>query len=138
MALKVQLIVDKAKLSNAMSMAIDKMRERVLNRFITIGETFTKLAKENKEFQDHTFNLVSSIGFGVVQNGVVIHEKFEGQGEEGVRKGKELVAQAAAESTGLGLVCVAGENYAIYVESKNFDVITGTSYTVEKMLKESF
>ncbi|QQT43354.1 Uncharacterised protein [Sphingobacterium multivorum] len=124
-----------SNLNKVFQASAEKMIEKAKHRFIDIGESFKKYAKENKGFEDHTYNLVSSIGFGVAFQGELIHVDFDGKGAEGVEKGEKLVTELASKCSNMTLICVAGENYALAVESKGRDVITGSSQVVEGLLK---
>ena len=110
----------------------------------------TSNAKQLNTYQDQTNNLRSSIGYVVYNNGVKIAEDFsqsgagtKGGGATGIEKGKKVAEEAAKEFPNdiVGVV-VAGENYALYVESKGYDVITGPcleAYTIlEKNLRLIF
>jgi len=86
-------------------------------------------------FWDRSGNLRSSIGYAVIFDGKVGIEKYEqvGQGAEGVSAGKSLVDKLAKEfNRGFVLVVTAGMEYAAAVESKKYDVITGSSYEGER------
>lgn len=124
-----------SNLNKVFQASAEKMLQKAKARFIEVGVSFKKYAKENKGFEDHTFNLVSSIGFGIAFQGQLIHVDFEGKGAEGVEKGEKLVAELASKCSNMTLICVAGENYALAVESKGRDVITGSSQVVEGLLK---
>ncbi len=89
-------------------------------------------------FWDRSGNLRSSIGYAVIYDGKVGIEKFEQvkDGAEGVAAGKKLVGELAKEfNKGMVLVVTAGMEYAAAVESKGYDVITGSSFEGEKLLK---
>lgn len=93
--------------------------------------------RQNAEFMNHTFKLRSSLGSVVFQNGIIVHENFEsvGSGSDGLAKGKE-VARENIPSEGLGMMLVAGEDYALYVEARdNKWVISGSSLRLAKILQ---
>ncbi len=118
--------------------ALDSFEESVKKKFIEvleyIGEEFIERARKQGEYTDRTGNLRSSIGYMVVKNGEVVSEGFKGTGE-GMQKGKE-VASEQASNDGYVLICVAGMEYAAAVESKGYDVITGTAKQESKELKK--
>lgn len=92
-------------------------------------------------FKDWTGNLRSSIGFVVSNNGRILHKDFEpsAKGTDkkiGMRKGLEF-AKSLVPLHGISLIVVAGENYAAYVESKGYDVITGSSTNATRSLKQA-
>lgn len=75
-------------------------------------------------YLDQTANLRSSIGFFVLKNGEIIDKNFEGSAE-GMNAGEAMLNKITR--SGYQLVGVAGMDYASYVESKGFNVITSQS-----------
>lgn len=91
-----------------------------------LGEQFVNNARLSGNYTDRTGNLRSSIGYIILNDGVIVDKNFEGKA-----KGKSE-AQAVADEVALQypngyvLIGVAGMNYAAYVEAKGFDVITSS------------
>lgn len=88
-------------------------------------------------FWDRTGNLRSSIGYAVISDGSVKIERFKKHvgGEEGIAAGKRLVKEISLKyNKGMVLVITAGMEYAAAVESKGYDVITGSSYFADAEL----
>lgn len=94
----------------------------------------TNLAKNTNTYTDRTKNLRSSIGYVIYRDGVFVKSNFssdgsgaEGTGESGTTKGLREANEAAKNFTD-GYVCVlvAGMDYAVYVESKGYDVVSGS------------
>lgn len=93
----------------------------------------TTAAKQLDTYQDQTNVLRSSIGYVVYQRGEKVAEFFaaagvgpDGSGAEGIERGKQVANQAAIEyPNDIVGVMVAGADYALYVESKGYDVLTG-------------
>jgi len=88
-----------------------------------------------------THYLKASIGFVVYNDGEKIAEHFDtgasGKGSAGANKGQELADRVASEyPTGFVAVIVAGAEYAAYVESKGYDVITGATNEASDLLKK--
>ncbi len=74
------------------------------------------------DFLDYTGNLRSSISFFIIKDGKIIEENL---GAEGTETAYRIARERAAEmGRGLGLVVVAGQSYAIHVESKGYDVLS--------------
>jgi hypothetical protein len=103
-------------------------------------------ARRLDTYTDRTGNLRSSIGFVIYHDGQKVKESFinkagpeakEGDGQKGADKGASI-ANAAAQSwpTGIVAVIVAGMDYALFVESKGYDVITGTTKQLGQLLQE--
>lgn len=90
-------------------------------------------AKSLDTYQDQTNQLRSSIGYQIYNQGVLVTDYFQpgGKGDgsgagQGVARGKTVAAEAARQYPDdvVGVV-VAGADYALYVESKGYDVISG-------------
>lgn len=106
------------------------------------------LGEGGQGFFDQTGQLRSSIGYVITKNGVVIESDFTTNGvnvsgevnntEEGKKEGEEFAEELTKGVEGYALICVAGANYAYYVEALGYDVITGSSITAEQNLKKYF
>lgn len=99
-----------------------------------------------------TGNLVSSVGYAVVQDGqIVTMSSFQavqgradkngiplGDGQEGSAKGKEYVKELAMRfPQGYALILVAGMHYASYVqELYHRDVLVSGSLVAEQLVRE--
>ena len=105
----------------------------------------TTNAKQLNTYQDQTNNLRSSIGYVVYNNGEKAAELFtqagagtEGRGDSGIEKGKKVAEEAAKEfPNDIVAVVVSGEDYALYVESKGYDVITGPCLEAYSILEKN-
>lgn len=96
--------------------------------------TFARSDHAN-DWQDQTGNLRSSIGYMISRMGRLFSERRlnkwpqksakDGVPLDGAKRGEALCRSIGEQTTGMTLVMVAGMNYAIYVESKGRDVITG-------------
>ena len=127
----------------------------ILNRLQFVGEKFVKNARENHTYKDQTGNLTISIGYMVLKDGKIIQENFtkadkrvntaktKNRGETKINKDGAVAGKQAAETVaknfpkGLVLIVVAGMNYSAAVESKNYDVITASSFTADSDLKKA-
>ena len=107
-----------------------------------VGETFIRMARENREFKDDTGALQSSIGYVIAKDGRILHEAIKGvdgylnnpKGKaEGLRLAKEVIKE---NSKGWALVGVAGMDYGIYVEARGIDVISGSVPGAQALLNE--
>lgn len=109
--------------------------------FHRAGPRVKLITESTPSFIDQTGNLRSSIAYIVLHNGKTITEDYEktGTGAEGFKKAKALINNLKKKyQNGIALIVVAGENYAAAVESKGFDVITGSSIVAGDELKEAF
>lgn len=110
------------------------------------GEYFVKLGRESKTYQDQTGNLRSSIGYVIVKDGTVLYKNFVKSGKPkaeskepitGDQVAERLAIRIASGIKGFVLIGVAGMNYAAAVESKGYDVISGSTIQTEMWLKKS-
>ena len=105
----------------------------------------TNNAKQLNTYIDRTNNLRSSIGYVVYNRGQKIAEQFnqsgsgfEGDGTTGINKGRKVAEEAAKEfPNDIVGVIVAGEDYALYVESKGYDVLTGPCLLAYSILEKN-
>lgn len=108
-------------------------------------------ARTTDTYKDRTGNLRSSIGYVLYFNGQLVHENFqmsgvrmggsntEAKGSKGTKSGRDLAHEVALKHpTGFVAVIVAGMNYALFVEAKGFDVLTGATLNLPKHLKGYF
>jgi hypothetical protein len=95
--------------------------------------------KAEKGFNNITWNLRESIGGIIVKDHQIIDTYFPpiGKGPEGRKKGIAYAQEIALlEDDGeIMAVFVAGEEYAKYVETQGWDVITMTSFGFEDTFK---
>lgn len=110
--------------------------DHVVEVLKSVADTTAESARKNAEFLNHTFNLRSSLGTVVFRDGVIVHRNFKDVGgEDGYNKAIS-VAEANVPSDGIGMMLVAGEDYALYVEAKhNKWVISGSSDELAQALQ---
>ncbi len=98
-------------------------------------------AKSMDTYQDQTNQLRSSIGYQIYDKGVLVTEYFQASGKgdgsgstQGVARGKTVAAEAARQYPDdvVGVI-VAGAHYALYVESKGYDVISGPASQLKEI-----
>ena len=102
----------------------------------SVGERVIKYAREHGSYTDRTGNLRNSIGYVIVQNGIVHHSSFTATLPQ--ESAKQYALRIAGELGGhkTYLVWVAGMEYAKYVEARGFDVIQGSGDWVESTAKK--
>ena len=101
----------------------DDLYTRIINAFIYAGETF--IANARGQMQDHamgtykdvTTNLRNSIGYFIFHDGELVKEVSN------IVTNKALV-QDIVKPKGIQLIGIAGMNYASFVESKGYNVIS--------------
>ena len=77
------------------------------------------------DYMDDTGNLRGSIGYFVLLDGVTIQANLEGP-SKGVTAAQSMLSKVPVKS-GYQLIGVAGMDYASYLESQGFNVITSQS-----------
>lgn len=124
-------------------------RERAIEyQMAAIGEEVVNLAKETRGYTDRTSNLVSSTGHVLVKNGKIkraggfeqVAPKETEQGVEynGAEKGEAFAEEIAAKMpSGVGIVVVAGMDYAAAVEATGRNVL-GVSEIKARQLVSRF
>ncbi|HEV8079558.1 MAG TPA: hypothetical protein VGP43_02515 [Chitinophagaceae bacterium] len=104
------------------------------------GERRAIIEEATPGFKDHTQNLRSSIGYLILKNGEPVFNAFEGGSPEGKAIGLRIATEASKKfghTKGIVLIVVAGMSYSSYVESKGYDVITGSSIIAENDLRKA-
>lgn len=101
-------------------------------------------ARATGSYQDQTGNLRASIGYMIKNKGKIVSENFkDGYGRTGGTDGMNK-AHALADRVSsiygdqLVAVLVAGEDYAVYVESMGFEVISGSMLHFAKRFEQNF
>lgn len=122
----------------------DKAEDKLYKTLQRAGETFVRYARLYGNYKDHTGNLRSSIGYVIVNDGDVVSENFKltakpgSDKKTGLKKARKLSRKLAnTYSDGMVLICVAGMNYAAYVEAiDSLDVITAASIKANDDLRK--
>ena len=121
----------------------DWANARTYSLFQRAGEEFVKIARKKGNYQNHTGNLRSSIGYVIIKDGDILTENYEQSTEgtdkqTGMREAKRLISElASVYSDGWVLVGVAAMPYAVYVEAiENLDVISVATEHAEDWIKK--
>jgi len=120
------------------------VEDKVIEGLKYLGEEFVGLARMNGNYMDRTGNLRSSVGYIILKNGRPIHENIQSTNKDddsnGVNTARQFSRTIANDyNLGYVLVVFAGMEYAYAVESKGYDVITGSipdKNEVENLLKQ--
>ena len=111
------------------------IEQRIIWTLAMAGEQFVNDARNTQTYKDQTGNLRSSVGYIIARGGVIIQENIEGKAE-GRAQAKKIAEEILRENTkGFVLIVVAGMEYAAAVESKGYDVITGSIPATKALLK---
>jgi hypothetical protein len=113
---------------------IEALEEVVLDQLKDCGEQFVADARSVNTYTDRTGNLRASIGYVIAKDGREIFGNFQGIAS-GTSVGKRKIRQIlGSNSKGFVLIVVAGMEYAAAVESKGYDVITGSSLSADSFM----
>ena len=111
------------------------IEQRIIWTLAMVGENFVNDARTIRTYKDQTGNLRSSIGYIIARDGNIIQENIQGK-SEGRAQAKETANEVLRENNkGFVLIVVAGMEYAAAVESKGYDVITGSVPAAKALLK---
>jgi hypothetical protein len=119
---------------------LDQIERQQIKRLQKLGEMCVNHARsipKEQGFEDQTGNLRSSIGYMVFVDGVAIHSFYNQikEGSTGIKAGEALAKEIGGKhQQGVCLVVTAGMNYALHVESRGRDVLTGAEHLAEKEL----
>lgn len=121
--------------------AVDIIMATVVDAMQMACLEVTRNAKLLNTYKDRTHLLRSSIGFVIYNHGEKAAESFSStggtKGSAGVEEGKRRAAEAAAQyPNDIVGVIVAGADYALYVESKGYDVISGPCNELNSILSK--
>ena len=114
--------------------AVDIITATVVDAMQMACLEVTQNAKLLNTYKDRTHLLRSSIGFVIYNHGEKVAESF---GSTGGEKGKRMAEEAAAQyPNDIVAVIVAAADYALYVESKGYDVISGPCSELNAILSK--
>lgn len=135
----IRQITPKADVEAYLQDQLAKREKSIIETLNFVGIQCVNNAKDISigNYIDQTGNLRSSIGYAIIQNGVVVNQsRFEQvkDGKEGKKEGAELLSDLIGKNTqGIVLIVVAGMNYAAYVET-NRNVITSAELLAEDLV----
>jgi hypothetical protein len=119
---------------------------RVTRAFQMACKETVTWAKQNHQYTQQSGALNSSTGFQLYKDGTLADSFFEqsrgGDNEDGARAkgidaGQKAAAQRASElGAHICAVIVAGMPYAIYVEAKGYDALTGAEKQFPSILEK--
>ena len=125
----------------------DKLGERaefvIMDLLQRTGEEFVKVARLSGQYDDHTGNLRSSIGYVIVKDGSIAGRNFQVSEQAGTdkqtgkREGEQLAMDLVKTFTkGYVMIGVAGMKYAVFVEAmENKDVLTRAADKADDFIK---
>lgn len=126
-----------------LQLAAQKAQKEIITRLSYIGQKVVDGIKDGSlsNWNDVTGNLRSSIGYCVLNNGVIVEKsgfRVEKEGVEGVANGKYyLDSIISLFPSGYALIVVAGMDYASYVESiENKSVLARGDIEAHRLVEE--
>lgn len=131
-----------AKITSALEKKIAERLDAWINDkidfLIKAGEILVKEAVESGNYQDQTGDLRASIGFLVMRDGEIKKEQFSARPAGAEARTKAI--NKAKGLNGISLIVIAGKNYAAYVESQGYNVLTSSQQLaaslIPKLLKK--
>lgn len=126
---------------------MELINQAIIRRMSKIGEEAVNRARTVGNYTDRTARLRNSIGYVLVANGRIVNQYFPNDAKPnvkdpipsigGAQTGKTFAESKAMEFTeGYVLIVVAGMEYALNVESKNYDVLSSTKNHVQLTFEE--
>lgn len=113
-----------------------KLVAELLAMFALVGQRCMVEIERTQGYQNRTHNLTDSKGYGVVVDGEL---KFKTQfpTTKGGLRGQQLLSEIASKyNSGVGVILVAGEEYAEYVEAKGFNVLAAGELYAEQLVQK--
>lgn len=129
----------KAKFTPAQVEAMIQQRTKrievaIVRRLKYLGEKCLIECRSNHTYTDRTGNLTNSMGYIILADGANVDTDGFDSGEGGAA-GKQVAESAASKyPSGFVLIVVAGMNYAAYVESKGYNVLTSAEQLAQEQL----
>lgn len=143
MKIGLEITTDMKSLSISIEKEIESQTIQHLSKILNRAIELVRTKMLNKSYEDHTGNLNSSTGFIIYKDGKVVHKDFRESviGTDkatGLKEGLTSALSELRESKGWGVVFVSGMEYASWVESRGFEVLSGTEGKIDTYLKEAF
>ena len=118
---------------------VNEIKEKQMLVFQKVGEDFIDKARSLRTYKDQTGNLRASIGYIIAEDGKPLYNSFKSDGGgsgAGSSAGADYAGSLVSKyDQGLVLIGVAGMNYALFVEARGYDVITGSRPGRQEMLE---
>lgn len=105
-------------------------KKELINSLFYLGEELINEARVSGTYTDRTGNLRSSVGYVIFVDGEKVNYNLIDKSGEAEAEAKDFINSIIREepmlSKGVSLVFFAGMEYALYVEAKGYDVISGS------------
>lgn len=137
MAVSIRPKFNPAAFKTEVEQRIKRIEAALLMRLQLIGERCVANMRSNGTYTDRTANLRNSGGYVILKNGKQVGGEVEGPKDAMDAARKALEESVGKFPRGYVLIVVAGMEYAAAVESKGFDVLTGSSKLAAEQLKKA-
>jgi hypothetical protein len=138
----------KKTVSAAFELAKKRLDRAVIRILSYAGEIARNKAVSEHSYLVQTGNLAASVGYLILRDGQTVKEGgFDPdagiggtEGEAGAREGKQFANEIAAQQPSYGyvMVLVAGMYYGVYLEQRQYTVLTFTRLDAERIAKDLF
>lgn len=112
---------------------IEENLYEIIHTLEYVGIRCVSDAIANRGYTDQTGNLKASIGYMVLNNGVIVSAS---EGSASPQSREFMTGLIAEHSRGIVLVVVAGMNYASYVEATGRNVLASAELLAEREVPE--
>lgn len=132
----IKCTTDISKLKASINERTNAILQKAIMDLMYIGEEAVRIAREEGNYEDHTQNLRSSIGYTVLLNGQPVRygQPNQNQTDEGVHAADALLSILKTKyPKGLVLIVCAGMNYAEYVEARGYNVLTSAELKAQQL-----
>ena len=136
----IKLVTPQSEIDAYIDSSIEKALQVVVNTFMYVGEACIREARVRGSYMDQTGNLRSSIGYVVVADGEIVRKNIVDtvkNGTDGAKEADSFIESLASElSASVGLIVVAGMNYASYVAGRGYDVLTSAELLAKRLVPQ--
>ena len=101
--------------------------------FTEVGRACVSAMESDRGYMNRTHNLSDSRGFAVVKERAIVYSS-DFKSTEGGQAGRNLAQERASKMDGIGLVVVAGMDYAEELEARGQQVYSSGYLTAENLI----
>ena len=117
---------------------LDEVKEEIKQGMVEVAREGVDYSKATGNYQNHTHNLRSAPGAAVVMDGEIVDMYIPA--ESGHQKAKEKTENLLlyGKRPKNGIILADGMEYASFVESKGYDVLSGGALHTEAEAQKKF